>query len=721
MMKFLPFLRTPGEDGGHISKAISGQLANLLATRVACLTIVLVMVIPIFEVLTFPQIDYSMRTWVNRVSQSFEDNRPERFAELSQTVNFFRKKPYGPFRACAGVMEGDTFRCFPDGEITTGWSPVISAPPRGASVLQVYRHNFLIAFNMHQPNQVEAAMSLCNMVFVILVMVFSGLALTNVVTMLAVRPLQKVMVIVKEIATTVFKLREGVEDVEDSDDEGEYDIDSSSEMMLLEKVVQKLAAIAELQAQKEIEIDEENMEEEDIGILNMMQGKNVIEEKAKTAGRMQSRIMGSRMGSILMPHPSIGVGHGGGSLTPYGMSVQGSMIASEKGTLGAGTSSALLPLVMQYKSDCTQISEKDFGVSAEVLSSLGFNALPMNKTQRINLAVYSLLHFYDPIGEDFVSVVTDKELIPRFVEQCEKEYLPNPFHNFAHALDVLHSSVRILRNMISEAFLSELEQYSILIAAIAHDLGHPGVNNGFLSEVSHDLAVQYNDKSPLENMHCAKLYTIVANEDKNVFSKLTKDQYREVRKDCIEAILHTDMMGHQAMVKELQMTYQVNSEVFAEGAANPMAEQEVFMTPAAKSMAVNTILHSADVSNPCRFWEVSRSWAMVVLEEFFAQGDQEKDLGIPVQFLNDRDKLNRPNSQIGFIEFMIAPFFVAQIRLWPNLYEFGDQLAENLSKWEQMWVTETSPAEEDGQKVSNRVNKVKDNLEAAKTRRVLSS
>lgn len=31
-----------------------------------------------------------------------------------------------------------------------------------------------------------------------------------------------------------------------------------------------------------------------------------------------------------------------------------------------------------------------------------------------------------------------------------------------------------------------------------------------------------------------------------VFYHLTKEQYKEVRKNCIESILHTDMMAHQA-------------------------------------------------------------------------------------------------------------------------------------------------------------------------------
>merc|ERR1719469_162854 len=118
----------------------------------------------------------------------------------------------------------------------------------------------------------------------------------------------------------------------------------------------------------------------------------------------------------------------------------------------------------------------------------------------------------------------------------------------------------MMRLMGADAFFTDLEQFTLLIAGIAHDVGHPGVNNGFLAEVGHELALQYNDRSPLENMHCAKLYTIVANPLMNIFSKLSKDQYREARKNCIEVILHTDMMGHGAMVKDLQMTYQMNQE-----------------------------------------------------------------------------------------------------------------------------------------------------------------
>ncbi|CAE7777412.1 Pde1c [Symbiodinium sp. CCMP2456] len=136
------------------------------------------------------------------------------------------------------------------------------------------------------------------------------------------------------------------------------------------------------------------------------------------------------------------------------------------------------------------------------------------------------------------------------------------------------------------------------------------------------------------------------------------------------------------------------------------AEVEIFSDNDTKTKVLNCVLHSADVSNPCKGWEVTHDWAMVCLEEFFAQGDQEKVLGIPVQFLNDRDKLNKPNSQIGFIEFMISPFFVAQIRLWPNLHEMGSNLAQNITNWQDMWEKEVNPAEEEKSKVKGRVDKV---------------
>merc|ERR1712039_927235 len=171
------------------------------------------------------------------------------------------------------------------------------------------------------------------------------------------------------------------------------------------------------------------------------------------------------------------------------------------------------------------------------------------------------------------------------------------------------------------------------------------------------------------------------------------------------------------MVKELEMKYHMNSEIFqASEGGNSVGAIEVFNQSDTKTLVLNNMLHAADVSNPCRSWEVCQPWAICVLEEFFAQGDQEKMLGVPVQFLNDRDKLNRPNSQIGFLEFMIVPYFAAQIRLWPSMHELGENLGNNLAQWADMWEADTKPGDEEKAKVQARVEKAKDNLHDAITR-----
>lgn len=673
-LRFLPFLAggdKQDENQTGIASMISGQLANLVATRVACLTIILVMVIPLFDIWTFPQTDYSLQTWVNRLSNNIAEGRDaDTIAELELMKEFYARYAYGPYRACLGTASTNSagvtdFTCTTD---TTGiaasvaaWDSGRAGPPRPSSSLIVHMATFMVDVNMHSPNQVEAAFNMSTMLFIILIMIFCGLALSSVVTDLAVRPLERMLGTVRKIASTVFKF--SAEVTAEQNDEEVTDIDSSNEMKLLEKVVQKLAIIADLQTSRNVPDKTEDMRDEDLGILSMMHGANIAEKKGRTTRR----------------------------------------ISGSAGTTGQRKKAIGMPSVRL----------EDFGVSQEVFASWNFNALSLSKNQRVNLAVYTVSKFHDD-GDGFVNTGDEVGMFQRFATAVEKEYLPVPFHSFAHAVDVLHGVSRVLRSISSGSFLSELEEFSLLIAAIGHDIGHPGVNNGFLSEVGHELAMQYNDRSPLENMHCAKLYTITGKPETNVFYHLSKEQYKEVRKNCIETILHTDMMAHQAMVKDLQMLFQMNTEVFtAEPESDDKgqmiispAEVEIFSDNDTKTKVLNCVLHSADVSNPCKGWEVTHDWAMVCLEEFFAQGDQEKVLGIPVQFLNDRDKLNKPNSQIGFIEFMISPFFVAQIRLWPNLHEMGSNLAQNITNWQDMWEKEVNPAEEEKTKVKGRVDKV---------------
>ena len=48
----------------------------------------------------------------------------------------------------------------------------------------------------------------------------------------------------------------------------------------------------------------------------------------------------------------------------------------------------------------------------------------------------------------------------------------------------------------------------------------------------------------------------------------------------------------------------------------------------------------ADISNPCRAWNISRLWSYRACEEFFRQGDRERVLGFqPVTSFCDRNNV----------------------------------------------------------------------------------
>ena len=82
------------------------------------------------------------------------------------------------------------------------------------------------------------------------------------------------------------------------------------------------------------------------------------------------------------------------------------------------------------------------------------------------------------------------------------------------------------------ALLGSFEALTLLITAIGHDVGHPGVNNGFLVTLNAPLAQLYNDRSVLESFHCAaysqilRRYWPAAFEDAKMRSRLHEETGR---------------------------------------------------------------------------------------------------------------------------------------------------------------------------------------------------
>merc|ERR1712217_217018 len=125
----------------------------------------------------------------------------------------------------------------------------------------------------------------------------------------------------------------------------------------------------------------------------------------------------------------------------------------------------------------------------------------------------------------------------------------------------------------------------------------------------------------------------------------------------------------------------------------------------------------SDIDNPLKPFELSKAWAWRVQDEFFAQGDEEKELGIPVGMLNDRDKISRSGGEHGFIVFLVAPLLTNAVGAFPMLHECATQLATNLEEWKCLWVTDTSPSAEEAARREADVVKLRETVQTLVARK----
>jgi hypothetical protein len=276
-----------------------------------------------------------------------------------------------------------------------------------------------------------------------------------------------------------------------------------------------------------------------------------------------------------------------------------------------------------------------------------------------------------------------------------------------------------MRMLKTVEWLTDVDSCALLIAALCHDIGHFGKTNVFLTETGHELALRYNDKSPLENMHCARLFEIVRDPWLNVFARFNKDAYKQARKVCIGTILHTDNALHFDMVKDVKAAYETKSGVTDEQSrrGDDLLPEYVQELQKDSMLWLKLILHVADIATPLKPFWISKQWATRVVDEFFAQGDEEKKLGIPVGMLNDRDKVNRLGSEHGFINFLVAPLILPTIGVFPSLLALGEQMVDNMESWKKLWTEGGGPSEEDIKKREDDILKVMERLEELRFRK----
>lgn len=134
--------------------------------------------------------------------------------------------------------------------------------------------------------------------------------------------------------------------------------------------------------------------------------------------------------------------------------------------------------------------------------------------------------------------------------------------------------------------LQPFDALTLLISAIGHDVGHPGVNNAFLVALNAPLAQLYNDRSVLESFHCAAYSQIL----RRYWSKAFSDT--AMRKLMINNILATDMGLHFRYMSDLgSLQQKIAHDKGVTDAWNVKTKEEQ------KDLACGVLIKCADICN----------------------------------------------------------------------------------------------------------------------------
>lgn len=258
-------------------------------------------------------------------------------------------------------------------------------------------------------------------------------------------------------------------------------------------------------------------------------------------------------------------------------------------------------------------------------------------------------------------------------DQYNKEI---PFHNFHHGFSCMHTTYLVLRKGALEDHIGHLKTFAICLAALCHDIGHPGRSNDFLVRSNHTIALDHNDDAVLERFHSRKVFKILEDPDCNVFEGLSRVEYTAARKTIIDAILSTDMGAHKAHIAALQ----------ERDPADPWGKLGDPESMQAGVIALTrTVVHCADLVGQALPWHLASRWGNAALQEFQAQAEEEEARGLPItphmQGLSEEGV--RSKVQKGFLTFVVLPLWCAFSRLVPETKVFVDNLNQNILKYDE--------------------------------------
>ncbi|XP_051964711.1 cAMP-specific 3',5'-cyclic phosphodiesterase 4D-like isoform X3 [Xyrauchen texanus] len=350
---------------------------------------------------------------------------------------------------------------------------------------------------------------------------------------------------------------------------------------------------------------------------------------------------------------------------------------------------------LTHSSSLTNSNIARFGVKTETEDELAKELEDVNKW---GLNVFKVSEFSGnrPLTVMMYTIFQERDLLKTFkipldtfityLMTLEDHYHADvAYHNNIHAADVTQSTHVLLSTPALEAVFTDLEILAAIFASAIHDVDHPGVSNQFLINTNSELALMYNDSSVLENHHLAVGFKLLQEENCDIFQNLNKKQRQSLRKMVIDIVLATDMSKHMNLLADLK-TMVETKKVTSSGVL-------LLDNYSDRIQVLQNMVHCADLSNPTKTLQLYRQWTDRIMEEFFSQGDRERERGMEISPMCDKHNASVEKTQVGFIDYIVHPLWETWADLvHPDAQDILDTLEDN-REWYQSTIPQSpSPA-----------------------------
>lgn len=208
----------------------------------------------------------------------------------------------------------------------------------------------------------------------------------------------------------------------------------------------------------------------------------------------------------------------------------------------------------------------------------------------------------------------------------------------------MHNLLCLILNGPIRESLESVEVFSVIVAGLGHDVGHPGLTNRHLISTQDSLSILYNDHSILEHMHCSTIFKLLSSPDCDIFKNFSNNHFFRCRKLIIEMILSTDLLRHFEILGKFRSRAILMQDL------NLNIEED-------RTVALSMALKCADLGFTSKSLSLHKRWIDLWTEEIFAQGDLEQYSGQQFSTYFSREGNSQSKSVCCLIRNICLPMF----------------------------------------------------------------